>query len=386
MEPLNLLSFILVWAAVGLFLWYLFNKLIPRSFLTIFGMGVLLTLIFASFLFPADETIGTLWRIISFPLKPLGAVITILALSFKQFSFKDGIKTNGQYVAIALAILLISSLPIFARLLVNQAEESVQEAYNQQRGICQNVCPVDIPDSAPLSRVVGLVIMGENMDIDDSPLELSGRVESSPNLSDAAELSPILLSRLDSAARLYDRILQAGASPFVMLTTGPVTGDEEERAEERATLRAAMAERGFPTGEDTLIINSRGMNAHATMLEVQEELDARNLLPDDEETVEQFDEANRIALVAPGIAMRRSALAFEAGNLDVVAWPTNLYGTEIDTESELALLSDLVPSVVALQLTTAYWNEFLTTIYYFLRGWLPDVDLRWSQIVELVPQ
>ena len=380
---LNLLTLILVWAAVGLFLWYLFSKIIPTSFLAVFGMGILLTLIFASFAFPTDETIGTLWRIISFPLTPLGAVITILLLSFKQVSFKNGFKNNGQYVAIALAILFIASLPVFARLLVNRAEQSVQEAYDLQRGICADVCPADIPASAPLSRVVGLVVMGENMDVNYSPVDIASRVESSPNLSPAASLGPTLLSRLDSAARLYDRIRQTGTVPFVMLTMGPITGDSDDRAQRRSDLQAVVAARGIPTGEGALIINENGMNAHETMDDVQEELEERGLLSP--EGTRQID-ANRIALVAPGIAMRRTALAFERGGLDVVAWPTNLYGTEIDTEDTLVLLTDLVPSVEALRLTTAYWNEVLTSIYYFLRGWLPGFDVRWSEIVELVPQ
>jgi uncharacterized SAM-binding protein YcdF (DUF218 family) len=313
----------------------------------------------------------------------LGFTITILAFSFKQISFKDGFKTNGQYVAIALAVLFISSLPIFARLLVNQAEGSVQEAYNLQRGICQEICPADIPASAPLSQVVAVVIMGQPMDVDYSPLELSSRVESTPNLAPTASLSPIFLSRLDSAARLYDRIRLSGAAPIVFLTTGPVTGGSEERAEEEAVLRAALAARGIPADEGSLIITNEGMNARAAMVEVRDELEERGLRSDDE--LSQLA-SNRVALVAPGIAMRRSALAFEEGDLEVVAWPTNLYGAEIDFEDELALLSDLVPNVEALRLTTAYWNEFLTSVYYFLRGWLPDADLRWSEIVELVPQ
>jgi uncharacterized SAM-binding protein YcdF (DUF218 family) len=384
MGPLDLLSFILVWAAVGLFLWYLFTQIIPKNFLTIFGMGVLLALIFASFLFPTDDTIGTIWRVISFPLTPLGFVITTLALSFKQISFKDGFKNNGQWVAIALIVLFISSLPIFARLLVNQAEQSVQEAYNQQRGICQDVCPATIPESAPLSRIVGLVVMGEPMDFVYSPIELASRVEGSPNLTRAASLSPTLLSRLDSATRLYNEVVATGAPPpFVMLTMGPIKGGTEAQGEKQAILREVMAARGIPTGEGSLIITRDGMNARATVEAIQEELDERGIITG--EDINQLD-ASRIALVAPGITMRRSALAFEDEEIEVVAWPTNLYGSAIDTEDELALLSDLVPSVEALRLTTAYWNEFLTSVYYFLRGWMPDVDLRWSEIVELVPQ
>jgi uncharacterized SAM-binding protein YcdF (DUF218 family) len=221
------------------------------------------------------------------------------------------------------------------------------------------------------------------MDIDYSPLELSSRVESTPNLAPTASLSPILLSRLDSAARLYDRIRLSGAAPIVFLTAGPVTGDSEEQEEEEAVLRSALAARGVPSDGSSLIVTDGGMNARSAMVVVRDELDERGLLTDEE--VGQLN-SNRVALVTPGIAMRRSALAFEEGGLEVVAWPTNLYGSEIDFEDELALLSDLVPSVEALRLTTAYWNEFLTSVYYFLRGWLPNVDLRWSEIVELVPQ
>ncbi|HEY9888713.1 MAG TPA: ElyC/SanA/YdcF family protein [Candidatus Obscuribacterales bacterium] len=379
---LNLLTRILVWAAVGLFLWYVLKRIIPKSFLTVFGTGVLLTLLFASFAFPTDDTISTIWRIISFPITPLGAVITILVLSFREVSYKDGFKkTSGQYVAIALTILLISSMPLFARFFVNRAEQSVEAAYNIQRGICQDVCPVDVPASAPLGSVVAMVIMGENMDR-DSPVEFTSRVESTDGLSSVSAISPILASRLDSAGRLYGRIQQSGAAPFIMVTTGPVVGSSEDRSQKEVILREALAARGLPTGEGFLEVNNNGMDAHATMRDLREILSDRGQLngPDTLQI-----NANRVALVAPAIAMRRAALTFEEGDLQVVAWPTNLYGTPVDTEDTLALLSDLVPNVEALRLTSAYWNEVLTSFYYFLRGWLPSFNVRWEEIVELVP-
>lgn len=382
MDPLNLLTLILVWAAVGLFLWFLFTRLIPKSFLTVFGMGVLLTLIFASFVFPADETVSTIWRIISFPLTPLGAVITILALSFKQVSFKEGFKTNGQFVAIALAILFISSLPIFARLLVNRAEQSVQQAYLAQQGICQDICPATIPDSASLSQVVGLVVMGENMDVINSPSELTSRIERASETDPLSDLSPVLVSRLNSAATLYQRIRNSGAAPFVMVTAGPVTGNSEQRDAKRQAIRQVLAANGVPT-DATLIINDNGMSARSTLRDVVEVLEDRGIIQDGQ--TEQLGD-RRIVIVAPALAMRRAALTFENEDIDVVAWPTNFYGTEISTDNTLVFLSDLIPNVEALRLTSAYWNEFLTSVYYFLRGWLPNVDLRWSEIVELVPQ
>lgn len=382
MDPLNLLTLILVWAAVGLFLWYLFTKIIPKNFLTLFGMGILLTLIFASFLFPTDETVGTIWRILSFPLTPLGAVITILALSFKQVSFKEGFKNNGQYVAIALAILFISSLPIFARLLVNRAEDAVRQAYELQQGICQDVCPADIPSSAPLSQVAGIVVLGENMDILNSPFEPYSQPERGAEGNPYVDLSPTLLTRLNSASRLYQRVRDNGAAPFVLVTMGPVYGGSEERTQKEQLIRQILAANGVPSDE-TLVINNNGLNARATMADVREILEDRGQL-DGDDTLQI--NSNRVVLVAPALAMRRAALTFEQGDLQVVAWPTNFYGSAISTEDTLVFLSDLIPSVEALRLTTAYWNEFLTTIYYFLRGWLPKISVRWSEIVELVPE
>ena len=73
--------------------------------------------------------------------------------------------------------------------------------------------------------------------------------------------------------------------------------------------------------------------------------------------------------------MSRAALAFEKMNLQVVAKPTDFYTARFSTEgSLLGRLPDLLPSVDALQITTRYWNELLTSMYYFLRGWLPNFN------------
>ncbi|MEO0887916.1 MAG: hypothetical protein AAFY54_18590, partial [Cyanobacteria bacterium J06648_10] len=49
----------------------------------------------------------------------------------------------------------------------------------------------------------------------------------------------------------------------------------------------------------------------------------------------------------------------------------------------LGRLPDILPSVDALQITTRYWNELLTSLYYFLRGWLPDFNFGWDPSIEI---
>ncbi|MEL6399070.1 MAG: ElyC/SanA/YdcF family protein [Cyanobacteria bacterium J06626_4] len=379
---LNLLTRILVWAAFGLLIWYFINKIIPKNFLTVFGGAIILALIFLSFAFTGDPTISAIRRIISFPLSPLGATITILLFSFRDVSFENGFKKiNGQWVAIAFVILVMSSLPLVARVLVNQAEQSVQRAYAEQQGICQDVCPADVPEAAPLGQIVGLVVLGDNMDAVRTPAELSSRVENTMTPSPAASLSPILLSRLDSASRLYGRVRQAGGDPFVMVTAGPVVGNSERRTQKEQVLRQVLINNGVP--DPVISVNRNGLNAREAMKDAQDLLEERGQL--DGEGTRQLN-SNRVAIVAPALTMRRAALTFEEGNLQVVAWPTNFYGSEFSTDDTLALLSDLVPNVEALRLTTAYVEETTALIGYFLRGWLPEIDSQWSEIVELVPQ
>ena len=84
------------------------------------------------------------------------------------------------------------------------------------------------------------------------------------------------------------------------------------------------------------------------------------------------------------MTMTRSALTFENMGMQVIAKPTDFYS--IDTWSggdTFSRLPDIIPNVDALQLTSRYWDEVLTSTYYFLRGWLPDFDFGWNPNIEI---
>lgn len=366
---LELLTRILVWAAIGLFMYYVLLKFIPRSFLTWFGGAIILTLIVLAYIDPNDETIGSIWRIVSLPLTPLGATIGLLILALAEKKIK------GRYVGVALTLLIVSSVPLFARAIVNQAEQAVQTAYEVQQGICEDVCPTGIPTDIPLSRVSTMVVLGENMDLVTPLVEFPSQVDR------GVELDPVLFSRLNSAANLYQRLVANGSSPFVFVTAGPIYGSDEEQAEKSETLRQILFRNGVP--REAIVIEDAGLDVYRAMRQVRSFLDDRGLLPD---AALPQRESSRVALVAPALTMRRAALTFENAGLQVIAWPTNLFGPQRTTGDTLARLSDLFPSVEALRLTTRYWNEVLTSFYYFLRGWLPSFNVRWNEVVELVPE
>ncbi|ASC69941.1 uncharacterized protein XM38_008710 [Halomicronema hongdechloris C2206] len=363
---LVLLTRILVWAAVGLLIWYVLLKFIPRNFLTWFGGAIILALIVLSFIDPNDQTIGAIWQVISLPLTPLGAAVLLLV-----FSLSEGLKkVKGRQVAIALSILLLSSIPLLARTLVAQAEQAVEEAYNAQRELCTDICPA--VGDVPVSQVAAIVAVSEPMDAPNIPDDFPSQID------EGNSFAPELTSRLNSAASLHRSLRNQGINPLVIVTAGPVAGSEEEQQQKSQALRQQLANGGVPA--DRIVVEDTGMDMHRGAETVRDLLDERGLLTDDD-TPER--ERTRVVLVAPALSMRRAALTYEETGLEVVAWPTNLYGyTEPTGDDTLAQLADLIPSVEALRLTTRYWEELLTSIYYFLRGWLPPFNVRWETVVE----
>jgi hypothetical protein len=97
-----LLTQVLLWLALTVIIYNLLLKVIPRTYLTLLGGLFLFTIIVLAFFFPSDPLVSAAWNVLSFPLKPVGATILLLAIALNQ-----GLKNRNQVVA-ALVILLIS--------------------------------------------------------------------------------------------------------------------------------------------------------------------------------------------------------------------------------------------------------------------------------------
>jgi hypothetical protein len=75
--------------------------------------------------------------------------------------------------------------------------------------------------------------------------------------------------------------------------------------------------------------------------------------------------------------MYRSASSFVQGGIAVIPRPTD-YVAFIDpneTQDPIFTLESLMPSHRGLRLSTQLSDEYLLTIYYFLRGWLSPAEL-----------
>ena len=345
---LVLLTRVLLWATIGLLVWYILTKIIPKPYLTWFGGVVVLTLIVASFASPNDETIGIIWRVISLPLTPLGATILLLGSALSE-----GVKkVKGQQVAAALAILVITSLPIFSRYIVARSELEVQQAFTARAEQCAEVCPAGL-EGPRLDRTGAIVVLGN--DAGDSKGSVAFQ-----SASDQAYNS-MLVPRLIYASQLYGETRQVGANPFVVVTADP-GGD------------------GVPA--ERIRFESTGLNVYGTADRVDQFLRNQQVLPARNNRNEPTDP--RIMLVAPAMTMTGSALTFENMDMQVIAKPTDFYSVNTWSGNDtFSRLPDIIPNVDALQLTSRYWDEVLTSTYYFLRGWLPSFDFSWNSNIEL---
>ncbi len=360
---LVLLTRVLLWASVGYLLWYVLTKIIPRPYLAWFGGFVLIVLIVLSVVDSDSTTVRAIWQILSFPLTPLGASVILLGGALTQ-----GTKNvRGTPVAIALTILIICSIPIFAQLLVSDAEKSVISAYERQADLCGDVCPAGtIPEQGNLGRAAAIVVIGDKNDI-----ELP---DGAPNVATNTTLAP----RLIYAATLFNQAFDQGANPTVIVTAG----DDRENTRQNGVIQDILTRNGVPAAN--IRTPDTGLDIRGTAIEVENILENSRAIASREVRRDEGTQNDpRIVVVAPAILMSRTALSFERMNLEVIAKPTDFYTAGVTSNDLLELLPELLPSAEALQLTSQYWNELLTSLYYFLRGWLPNFNFGWDSNIEI---
>ena len=114
-----LLSRVLLWLLVGTIVYSLFQRFYPQgTFAGRVVLVIILVVLALSFINPNEPAVASLWRVISFPLKPLGA--SVLMMIFAAQKIKDGgiVKPGGYLIGWSLTILLLSSTPAIAYFLV----------------------------------------------------------------------------------------------------------------------------------------------------------------------------------------------------------------------------------------------------------------------------
>lgn len=309
-----LLTQVLLWLLITVIIYNLLLKVIPRAYLTLLGGFLLFTIIVLAFFFPNDTLVRTAWSVLSFPLKPVGATIVLIAAALNQ-----GLKNRNLIVA-ALMILLISSIPFVSTVLARPLE----------LGAFPTAAPA--ATAAPAGAIVVLA---------------QGTTQPSLPPRTQIQLTDEGSNRLRRAAQLYQEQVTAGNQPIVIASAG----------QEANNVATVLNQFGVPQGQ--IVVESRSQDLRTSAEQVNGILRSRAI-------------QNRpILLVTSAINSRRARLAFSQVGINVVTQPANFVSTEPGTrEARNITIQSFIPSVDALSVSTRILEEFYTTIYYSLRGWL----------------
>jgi hypothetical protein len=353
----ELLTQILILVGLFYLIQYLL-KFVDRRYFTWLGGLVIAILIVMAFLAPTNRTVSILWAILSFPLRPLGLSLVLLG-----YALRNGIKkADGPQVMAAFLILLICSLPLTAYLLTAQTEQrSVIEAIRRQ-------------EATNPRNVQAIVVLGDGA----LPSDPAYRVRTQVTARDG--ISVTLQARLLYAADLYR--VRRNSDPQVIVSIGPqvVLQGEQESGQARA-VRDLLSRNGVP--ERSVVIDTEGADIRTSAVAVRKlyggdvNADCR-IFAFCDNGVRELPTATRlgpkipIILVVPAISIRRAASTFANMNFEVVPRPTDFYVFQLQQGLQLAAITDLLPSAEALAITTRVIDEYLATIYYFMRGWLAD--------------
>jgi uncharacterized SAM-binding protein YcdF (DUF218 family) len=327
-----LLTQIILWSLIFGILWYVFVQFIPRLYLTWLGGLLVAVFIILAFFDPTDRTVSAVWSLLSLPLRPLGLTLLLLLVALRE-----GVKkAAGNLVLAALLVLLLSSTPIVSYWLTTQTEQTVVESIAAQGDRA--------PDPA---RVRAIVVLG---DAEDPAYSVRTQVSGAQS-----SFGTPLTSRLLYVTDLYRTQSDQGNNPLVIVSTGQ---QNSQNVAANQSITEFLTSRGVST--DRILIEANGTSVRSSAFEVNQLLRDRG-----------FQQGDSILLVSSALNIRRASSTFAQLGLDPIARPTDLYGFQFQVpDDRLLLISDLVPNVNALVLTTRVVDEYLASIYYFLRGWL----------------
>jgi uncharacterized SAM-binding protein YcdF (DUF218 family) len=168
--------------------------------------------------------------------------------------------------------------------------------------------------------------------------------------------------RILYTANLYREQVNLGSQPLVIVSAGPrddLQGNQDQTSEAN-DIASLLTQLGVP--RDRILTETRGVDLRSSAEQVSQILRARNL------------GNTRVIIVTSGLNSRRARLTFSRVGLNVISRPTDFYGFQSGATPRLRIrIESFLPSVESLGVTTRIVEEFFTTIYYSLRGWLTPV-------------
>lgn len=345
----ELLTQALLWILIGVLAWFVLLRLVPPIYYTWLGGLIFGLFLILAFLNPSRGLVSEVWSLLSLPFTPLGLSIILLLSSLSEWRKR----VSATLVFTAVLILIISSTPVIAYWLTQRVESAAAQVDAQTRNFCQGVCPAEIPPASQ-QAVDAIVLLGWGTT--QPALPYRTRIQ----LTDSGD-------RVLFAVQLYREQLSQGRNPFVIVSAGPrsdLAGDARVSRDiiEANTIETVLIEAGVP--RDRIVLEPTATDVRSSAVAVERLLREQRI-------------GSRIFLISSALETNRASRAFGRLGLRVIPRPTNFYTIQVGgvTPTRRFRVEDFLPSAEALVITTRVVQEYLLSIFYFIRGWLAPLGL-----------
>lgn len=341
-----LLTRVILWLLLCALVYYVLAQLIPKEYLAWLGGILLFVIIILVFINTNDPFVIAAGSVISFPFKPLGVSLLLLLFAITGIN-NGGIKKEAYYqLWVAFLILLLSSTPYLAYHIAQQAEREFIQAEQQRREICQAQCPTTLtPPEAQRARAI--VVLGH-----ESPQGNLAYIRQ-VQINDISD-------RLIYASQVYQEQLSLENLPLLIVSTAyNFTKDNTNQSGDFTTILSKL---GVPA--ERVILETNSLDLHSSAVAVQQILKQRGL------------GNQQIILITSALNSNRARLTFAQMRFKITPRTEEFYTLPSGNIPIKSLkVQDFIPNVAALTITTRVVEEFLASLYYFLRGWLSPVIL-----------
>jgi uncharacterized SAM-binding protein YcdF (DUF218 family) len=386
-----LLTQVLLWILVGLAARFILLQALPKAFLGSLVLALLVVVAALTFFSGSpgggldSGVLGEIWQLISVVFNPLGLVLILLGMVWRDADNKGLNKTSKWLLRVAVVVLLIMSLPLVSNYLVQRSEiEAIQ------------IAKPNAALQAGAQRVI--VLMGDGT----TELALRPRTQSPPGeqprrngnsffpIADPIPESSYGL--LSSQAQLSDkgeRILYASQlyrqerdnAPLIVVTAGQYPGRVRKGGDTRESSSSAndisrILQNQLGVPGNAILIDPEGSSVESSAVNVRKLLEQK-----------QIKTGDQLMIVTSALESSRTSLTFQnefSSNgkpITVISRPTDFHMVPPKEALESRLkdsdlierglrVGDFLPSVQALERSSDLLTESLTSLYYFLRGWV----------------
>jgi len=372
-----LLTQILLWIVVGLVIWFFLSRILDRKFLGLLVLLLFLAVIVMAFfqggINQPGSVLEVIWRVISFPLSPLGLALILLVVLFTNAKLAKNLR---RLIIFGLILLALGSIPLVSYYLAQELEAEAIELIN----------PVTQLDAG--GRQV-IVLLGRGT----TRPQLRPRVNPPPQTGTRAERAltgnqfdilstlPVQMTehgdRIVYATQLYREELRRGTNPLIVVSAGLRTDRRQKDGEVREDITEArdiqrMLTQTFGVPETAILLEHEDGNFRNSAEKVKQLLQNQ-----------QINFGGQVMVIASAINMNRAALTFREvfNESRIIARPTDFYtlpradrlapiATGRDIVEREIQVTDVLPTADSFCLATQAVQEYLSSFYFFLRGWI----------------